>query len=42
MGVLPKNNLRGYLTHLVGKQLCYVVYDFNDGDKFYQRYLNSN
>ena len=42
MGVLPKSNLRGYLTHLVGKQLCYVVYDFNDGDKFYQRYLNSN
>tara|TARA_B100001939_G_C16939049_1_gene617459 strand:+ start:83 stop:1291 length:1209 start_codon:yes stop_codon:yes gene_type:complete len=42
MGVLPKSNLRGYLTHLVGKQLCYVVYDFNGGDKLYQRYLNSN
>lgn len=42
MGVLPKSNLRGYLTHLVGKQVCYIVYDFNGGDKLYQRYLNSN
>ena len=42
MGVLPKSNLRGYLTHVVGKQLCYIVYDSYGGDKLYQRYLKAN
>tara|TARA_B110000211_G_scaffold222265_1_gene270771 strand:+ start:590 stop:1801 length:1212 start_codon:yes stop_codon:yes gene_type:complete len=41
MGVLPKSNLRGYLTHVVGKQLCYIVYDSYGGDKLYQRYLKA-
>lgn len=38
MGTLPKTNWRGYLTHIVGKQFSYLVYDLFGGKKILDRY----
>lgn len=38
MGTLPKTNWKGYLTHLVGKQFSYLVFNLYGGKKILQRY----
>lgn len=38
LGVLPKNNLRGYLTHFIGKYVSYLVFNLNGGHRLLDLY----
>jgi hypothetical protein len=38
MGVVQKKNWKGYLTHIVGKQISYLVFDLNNGKRLLDLY----
>ena len=38
MGVIQKKNWKGYLTHVVGKQISYLVFNLNNGKRLLDLY----
>ena len=38
LGVLPKTNWRGWLTHEIGKRFSYLVFDLYNGKRLLNLY----